>query len=101
MALSWGRKHDRSQRISLWPDRLCLVHPAAVVEVMMDDLLRIASLIAWSAAFVIFLPGAVRGFRSVADDMDWFWMAAAFACANRVTFGITNLFAPELLILSQ
>lgn len=67
----------------------------------MDDAIRTESMLVWASAFLVFLPGALRAFRHHAALFDFFWMAAAFACANRVMFGITALFAPEWIVLSQ
>ena len=68
---------------------------------MIDTFLRVSAAFVWAAAFIAFLPGAIRAFRAKAQPFDAFCMAACFACANRVTFSLTNLFAPELTVLSQ
>lgn len=68
---------------------------------MIEDLLRYASMIVWAGTGIAFLPGALRAIGRRASSFDFFYLAAVFACLNRVTFGLTNLYAPEWTMLSQ
>jgi len=67
----------------------------------MEQALRIASLLVWSTAFVVFLPGAVKAIRGDHSVIALLSLPACFSAANRIIFSLTLLFAPSLVVVGQ